>query len=200
MRLAPLTARTFDAFKALGYQAPGLPQRVILIEHQGAIIAGAELVETHGARGVFLQGLQVASWVQVDVLLKACRAVFRAAANYAAIVGQPVTFVGLVEHPEQLPEGWTGNGMLWLHNPFAAAPERPVEAVQQKVEADPGDTREVIEHETGSASEEADVDEDEDDPIREIRSSRPKATEARPSSPPKRVVRRRQAAKRAPEP
>lgn len=123
MKLASLTDRTLEAFRRLGFPRSETPRQCVLIEHEGAIICGAELLQTEGRRGVLLMPVIVATWISAEMQLKAMKATSRGAQAFASITGQ--VCLALFSEPLFLADGWqaTGAGMRW--SAFERAPDAP---------------------------------------------------------------------------
>lgn len=137
MRIAPLTDRTLDAFCRLGHPRGALPAQAVLIEHEGAIVAGAELLQTEGRRGVLLRQPLFVNWISPEMTVKAARAVMKGAEAFASMTGQ--TCLCLFQaHPLYLGAGWnvtSGNLLVW--SPFERQPDQPAQSITSAASSEP---------------------------------------------------------------
>ncbi len=124
MKLAPLTARTFESFKKLGFLGPA-PRRCILIEHEGAIVAGAVLLETEDRSVTILGSAHIAQWIAPELRQRALKAIVKATSSYCTIVATQC--LALMRDLVFLEEGWADVGTGMFFDPLQRAPERPAQ-------------------------------------------------------------------------
>lgn len=115
MKLMPLCDESLNAYRRLGYRMTTPPRRAVLIEHEGALVAGAELLQIEDGRLCLLTQVFLATWVSEEVKSKALYHLLKGAEYYCAMTGQGCLLLG---ETELQMEGWSPTSGGLLLDPF----------------------------------------------------------------------------------